>query len=550
MNPAGVRTWSPPQLTKEGRSWLIGGVEISLNALVERIDDDLFERGTRAWRLAAGLGSMGGLAPLDELTRPDVLQYLNELIASPRTDAGKRARLVLLRQYVAKTWVELAMEAHDTAIQRAKETTLTAAAKTWSLGEALGHGAQQPTREARVEVQQALDVALRDTTPWARRLDAAFPASAAVGHTLKSLVELVQGRPLAPRAEAARALLKDTEAAWLDLLGYALKRLDPQLTRRTANALDVERAADAPWLYELFRREDLMHAVTRCVTDLGFSLGAEGRLTADTESRPGRLAGAHVFELRVPGQVRLLLTAEAGFATWGEWLSAWGMALHRVHVNATLPMVERRLGDPALVAGLGRLFESFLLEEGWLKRYLRLGAAQSREASRLFAFRQLGALRASAALTLAFDLFVERGATTEVAEAYSGLMSTALGVEVRSGRAFLDLDALGSAMTSLDAFGLETALHAHLRERFNEDFYRNPATGRWLTGLAAKGQRDDAVVVAASLGGGLPLTAPKPAETPPPEPGTSPGLNSTATQAGPGLNVLAAARRRVALMGV
>ena len=59
----------------------------------------------------------------------------------------------------------------------------------------------------------------------------------------------------------------------------------------------------------------------------------------------------------------------------------------------------------------------------------------------------------------------------------------------------------------VDAFALEHTWRAHLRERFNEDFWRNPATGRWLVDLAARGQREDAVTHAKQLGAaGLQLT--------------------------------------------
>ena len=63
-----------------------------------------------------------------------------------------------------------------------------------------------------------------------------------------------------------------------------------------------------------------------------------------------------------------------------------------------------------MVQAQGRLFASFLLEEAWLKRYLRLTSPQAREAARLFAFFQLVELRRDAALTLVHKEHLARGA--------------------------------------------------------------------------------------------------------------------------------------------
>lgn len=507
-----------------------------MNALVERIDDSLFEYGTRAYRLAAGLSDPGAPASLDELARPEVFASLTELLTSPRTDEGRKSRLTLLRRYAARAFVEAAAAPHTKEVEQALTTrTFTAAARTWTVGEALREGPRLTTREARAELNRAMGSALQAADgPWARRADTLLRGATALGHTMPTLIELMQGRPLAPRLAGAARLLQDTHDAFVDLLAFALRRLDSQLTLRTANQLDVERAAQAPWLNEHLPREDLQHALTRCVTDLGFNLSADGRLTVDHEPRPGRLPGAHVFELRVPGQVRLLLTADAGFEAWAGWLRAWGVALHRANVGPTLPFVERRLGDAAVVDGVGRLFESFLLEEGWLKRYLRLGSPQAREATRWFAFRQLLELRRQAALALVHSELCVRGAVPTLAESFVPTMRAALGGEVERGRTLLDLDVLGGAALSLDGWALEAALQAHLQERFNEDFYRNPATGRWLLDRAALGQRDDAGVIAHALAEGSLAAAP------------AAGLAANALEA---LDVNRAAKRRVALMG-
>jgi hypothetical protein len=155
-------------------------------------------------------------------------------------------------------------------------------------------------------------------------------------------------------------------------------------------------------------------------------------------------------------------------------------------------------------AGFATLFESLLLEEGWLKRYLRLTAVQAREAARVYAFRQVLELRREAALALVHAEVCQRGSARELGDDYVQLLSDALGVDVPLGRYRPEVDLFGGAVSRLDAYALEAVLHEHLRERFNEDFYRNPAAGRALVDLAARGQRDDATALATALGTAAP----------------------------------------------
>ena len=478
-------------------------MQLSLTTLVERLDDLFSERATRAYRSASGLQrDVAPVAELPELVRLEAFQVTSEVLASPRVDEAKRNRLVLLRRHLARAFVEAqVLEANGKRLGFLQGHSFFSAARTWTPQEALRELPRLAAREARATLATELSTLLQaNESLAARSLDGTLEAISTLKLGPASFIEELHGRPLAPRLEAARLTLDQTHDASLDLLGYALKKLDPMLTPRVASAHDAERAALAPWLFESFRREDLPHAVSRSVGDLGLSPNADGRLTVDSDPRPGRDPAARCFELRVPDQIRLLLTTEMGFDAYAGWLSAWGIGLHRAHVGRTLPFVERRLGDRALVEAVGLLFESFLLDEGWLKRYLRLTASQAREAARAFASRQLLQLRRAAALSLYSHEATTRGSWAGLADEYVPRLSQALGVDVPRGQTLFEVDPFGDRLLTLDAFALEQVMRRHLQERFNEDFWRNPATGRWLADLASRGQHDDATVVARSLG--------------------------------------------------
>jgi hypothetical protein len=478
-------------------------VNLSLTTLVEELDDLFFERATRAFRMAAGVQrDMAPVPELPEVVRLEAWQVTSEVMSSPRVDEAKRARLVLLRRHLARASVEAQLVEADARLTTALAgQTFFAAAKTWTAVEAQRELPRLASREHRVALSTELSNQLGAQGPLvARRLDRLLESLAALKLSPDAWWHELHGREVGPRLEAAQQVLSQTADPAVDLLAFALKKLDPQLTPRAAAAHDAERALLAPWLFESFRREDLKHAVTRCLTDLGFTPNAEGRITLDTEARPGRDPNPHVFELRVPDQVRLLLTPDAGVDTYAGWLSAWGTALHRAHVARGRPFVERRLGDRAVIAAVGLVFESFLFEEGWLRRYLRLTNHQAREAARVFAFRQLAQLRRAAVVASYSAEALRRGSWSSLTDDYVPRFSSALGVEVPRGAALFEIDAFGDALVRLDAYALEHRLRGLMRERFNEDFWRNPATGRWLMDLASRGQQHDAPALTTSLG--------------------------------------------------
>lgn len=477
-------------------------MELSLNALVELLDDHFFARASHDFRAAAGLPPDGPAPEVpEELTRKEVFDATAELASSPRTDEGKRGRLMLLQRYVAKARVASEASVARRALDEAmRGSSLVSGGRTYRLDEALRELPRLASRDTRVTLEHDLSLHLSAAEgPWARWVDRVREAGVELEAPLSKLVELLHGRAVPPRLEGARRLLAETRDAAIDLAGFALKRVDPLLSVKTARRHDLERACLAPWHFESFRREDLEHAVTRCLGDLGFNPSAGGRLTVDAEARPGRWPGAHAFALRAPDQVRLVLNVDLGFEAYAAWLEAWGVALHRANVARTLPVVERRLGDPTVVGGVGKLFQSFLLEEAWLKRYLRLGSAAAREASRMFAFRQLMQLRCAAAQALSDAELWDRGPGGAFLDESRERNLDACLVDGPRFATLLPEDLLGAALLELDEWALETVLHGHLRGRFNEDYFRNPAAGRWLTELAAKGQREDAPTVAKGL---------------------------------------------------
>lgn len=489
-------------------------MEISINGLVERLDDFLFEKASLTWRYVAGLETTVPLGQLHrtfaELSRRESFLYVREVSQNPRTDQDRKPGLQLLLAFLAERFEEQAASAALEELAAIEATAPVSAGNlTLPLHAALSRIAGEPERARRAALESvSAEVLLGKQSAWARRVDAGIRAAQELGFlSYASMQEALTGVSVPRLAEDATQLLARTADAWDDLLGYALKKIEPDLKPGNARLHDVMRAAAAPWMVEHFRKEDLLPAATRCLNELGLDPNQGGRISFDTEAREGKRAGARVLCFRIPDDVRLVAQPTGGLDGYAEVLHALGRAQHYALIARTTPLLERRLGDGAVPGAVALLLENLLTDPGWHRRYLRLGSAAAKEAARMFAFRQLFRIRWRAAMVPHGLSLYARGPEASLAEDYAEAMQSALHVSAPEGRFLYDIEPGWKGVEALRACAFEAQLHGTLRERFNEDFWRNPSTGRWLTEFSALGQPPAAAAASSLTRAGMRLVA-------------------------------------------
>jgi len=127
---------------------------------------------------------------------------------------------------------------------------------------------------------------------------------------------------------------------------------------------------------------------------------------------------------------------------------------------------------------------------------------------RYTALHKLYFLRRYAA-KLAYELLLhEEGPTPRAAEAYRSLLAGATLVDWPQELYLADLDPFLYAARYLRAWIVEAQLRDLLRERFDEEWYRNDRTGPFLLALWRQGQRHTIEELAADLGLGAPTIDP------------------------------------------
>ncbi len=266
-------------------------------------------------------------------------------------------------------------------------------------------------------------------------------------------------------------VLAASDDAYRDVLAFAVRR-------EAAVAVPGEGPSRADVLHVLalarwdgaFKAGMLAVALRLTAEKLRLDLG---RIRVDDGERPAKWPGAHAVGARLSFRPR------GGAGDWQDLLSASGRALAAA---AARPSAR----DPVFGEALGWLLGSLLLEPRFLAERADVERRYAADVVRDLGLRRLFALRADAgALRVATE--VERGLSgAPWREAHREALTAATGAVWDRVRASRDADA-GRLAVRVRGAGAGEKLRAEIRDRFDEDWWRNPRTAAHLAGLLAAG---------------------------------------------------------------
>jgi len=325
-----------------------------------------------------------------------------------------------------------------------------------------------------------------------------FPGYSALCHELS-------GIDFAALRNLTQPLLPCSLDMYREVLGWYLTRW-VGTSPREARRHDLVRLFRAPEFDRLMPPDALREAAEAPIRRMGIDPGAAGRIRVDDEPRPTKTPRAFVATPRIPDEVILVVRPGGGPDDYAAYLHELGHALHFAYTDPGLPVECRRLGDPSVSEAFAFLLDGLLRERDWLKRFV--GVGQPRDVLRFTAFHKLWFLRRYAA-KLEYELLLHAdGPGSRSADAYRELLSAATLVEWPAEMYLADVDPFFYAARYLRAWIFEAQLRDLLRERFDEEFYRNDRTGPFLIELWRQGQRLTLEELAADLGLGAPSIDP------------------------------------------
>lgn len=427
-------------------------------------------------------------------------------LASPDGDDGRRLRY--LAEFLGTTCVEYRLRGVSDRIATAE------AAKTVTVD-----GEQIPLRSVEGRIKNAADRSRREALESAR-----LRAIADLNDLRQEIFESAQeevrrlgfadhptfcrelsGVDLVGLRDLSRPILPRTRDMYHEALLWYLKRW-ADASPREARRHDLARLFRAPGLDSVFPPSAVREAAEAPCRRMKIDPRAGGRIRVDDEPRPMKTPRAFVATPRIPDEVILVVRPSGGPDDYAAYLHELGHALHFAYTDPALPAEYRRLGDPSVTEAFAFLVDGLLRERGWLKKFA--GVGQPREVLRFTAFHKLWFLRRYAA-KLEYELFLHtEGPGSRSREAYRDLLSDATLVAWPDELYLFDVDAFFYAARYLRAWIVEAQLREFLRERFDEEWYRNDRTGPFLLGLWRQGQRLTVEELASDLTLGPPSIEP------------------------------------------
>jgi len=299
--------------------------------------------------------------------------------------------------------------------------------------------------------------------------------------------------------DQATHFLEATEASYAGRRRELLMAIgvDERATRRSDFGRAIALAEHDP----LFPAGKLRDAAVSIIGGLGIDLARIPGLRIDDEDRPGKNPRACCIGVRVPDDVRVIVTARSGLAAYDALLHELGHGLHHAFTSPALPAERRLRMDSALTEAWAMLLQYRVTDPAWLA----IGPTSARSdaiahdarSRRLMMLRRFaGKLRWELELAT-----LNPGSTPRpLAELYEDEMTRATGFPHRAGAYLADTDPLLESFQYFRAWCLEAALAEHLRDRHGRDFWRAKGTGDLLKELWNTGGTYSADELSAELG--------------------------------------------------
>lgn len=300
-------------------------------------------------------------------------------------------------------------------------------------------------------------------------------------------------------SRAAAGFLERTEAAYRDSLARVVRqRLGLELADLVRS--DAPRAFRASQYDAAFPDTALVATATKQMREMGIDAVQGGRVRFDTDERPGKQPRAFCAPVLVPHEVYLVLRPRGGHQDYRTFWHEHGHALHFASMDPALPFAARWLGDNSVTEGFAMLWDHMTVDQAWLTRYAGLSARDARTLVFELGVSELFMARRYAA-KLGFELALHRGAYDGRGAEYAARLSQATLFRYPEGDYLADVDPAFYAARYLRAWQLQAVFGETLRQRFDEDWYRNPRAGAFIQHLMSGGQGENADRLAARVSG-------------------------------------------------
>jgi hypothetical protein len=377
-------------------------------------------------------------------------------------------------------------------------------------GEAIGYRelpsriANEPLRERRAAIAREY-VALAPQFERAQRriADMKNELARSMGSPgASALVAAAEGFDLGRLVQDARATLDATADPFKDLSSFLRRReVGSPPSKSKPEWHDLVRALRVTSQDGHFISGRAVEFADGALREVGLGTGCE-RITWDAEPGGRRDNGAVVAPIGPPFDVAVSVRLVGGAPDCVNVLRAAGEALAFTLVDPDRDAGERRLLNPAWIAAMGQILVRILGEPLWHRRALRAASTLAIEGARACAVNLLYELRLDCAGVILGAAVGESGADRSVRERHEDLMEKVTFSRWPSVWWIRDASRFVEASANLRGAAIGGERVVLLRERFNEDWWRNPGAGKFLAAECAQAASLDVDTLAAGTESG------------------------------------------------
>jgi hypothetical protein len=295
---------------------------------------------------------------------------------------------------------------------------------------------------------------------------------------------------------AAERVLEGTDALAADLGGWLLER-HTGAKRGSAERHDVLHLLHAPHCASAFPRGEMVRTVRRWAEMLRFDIAAK----LDEDDRPLKSPTAWAEPLDPPFEVRIAHLPQEGPRALASLLGAISVAQLRAGPPEDAPPEDLWLSDPAVVWACRALLEGLVREPEFLRRCAK--AELPPDDQRAIAIAAVFDARHAAARALSSLQAHELGLGARAEQFHRQAYTRATGADLPPGLALRELDPWLGSFAELRGRAFAARARVFLRDRHDEDWWRNPRALASLAGLWSRGGRPTLAELWAELGGAI-----------------------------------------------
>jgi hypothetical protein len=328
------------------------------------------------------------------------------------------------------------------------------------------------------------ETALRLEPLFLKTLEIAHDIASELGFSYISLCDELEKLNLSEIEEKAKLFLKDTEYIYRDLLKWFLmKRMELKL--KDAKWHDLSHLFNSFELKSEFPKVDLKALAGKCLDEMGIDVSES--IKTDLSYRRGKTSRPLCIPIEVPQNIMLSIYPIGGIGDYESFFHALGIALLYGHRNPEDELEFRRLTESASEGVFGFLFRNLLLQTRWLRRYLKLDTGN--DFLRFLYLKQLMMIRYYSG-KLIYELLLHKDEDfRSKSDFYKQTLKEATLSDYSEADYLDNLDPFFHTASYLRGCIIEAELKWHLREKFDEEWWREKEAGDFIRKMWREGGR-------------------------------------------------------------